>query len=179
MNAVVTNDNSFTKGVTLTIKDGVLVWSVNHLVKRSTFNLLDQMPQFATELMNPYGSINDFVKLLTLVFEFTGVITNEYNSDVPDVLKISSNEKLTQWDIVKHIYNTPLEHKIKFVHESHRPCDMGYCNTLMGIDIDKTEYKTYGDVMNTLAFDGIYDNNDNGPYWVYPAGVLLNLEKYK
>jgi len=45
---------------------------------------------------------------------------------------------------LNHIYNTPLEKNVKFVHMSTCGCNMGNCGTLVGVEIDDTNYQTYG-----------------------------------
>ncbi len=181
MNAVVTNDHHFVKGIILTIKDGVSTWSVDQQKQENKHGpdvVFLTPPKFTgEEVIDPVKSIDDFVKLLSLVFEFTGTIANEYTHNVPDALKIVSDEDLSQWDIVKHIYNTPLKHEFKFIRESHCGCNMGHCGALVGVDIDDKEYKTYGDVMCTFAFGYMKDDDGNGPYWIYPDSVGLGLEK--
>lgn len=140
MNALVINTHHFSEGVTLTIHDSKSSWTIDRENQRfkygTAIDFCGQISQKAGTL-DPVNSFDDFVLLIKLVFEFTGC----------EGLKIESQQNLTQWDIINHIYNTPLEHHVRFVHVGRCGCNMGHCSEIVSVTIDNKDYKTYGDLM--------------------------------
>lgn len=170
MKAVVTNSHHFSKGVTLTIDNGILSWRIDWNKQRHKFGSWPFEPKVSNKesgLLDPVSSIDDFVMLVKLVFEFTGCFNNDY-------YKIKSNDNVSFDDIINCIYNTPLDQKVKFIQIGTCGCNMGHCGAITGISIDPTEYQTYGDLM---ALFGDKVEVDGHTYYEYPDSVWFSLEK--
>ena len=183
MNATVTNNHHFSKGVTLTIKDGKSFWSVDNKEQKYKYGTIRTQNDTDTVILNPNNSLDDFVKLINLVFEFTGTLTDyeEYDPvhyNIPNNLKIKSDDNYNQWTILKHIYNTKLEHHPRFVRLGHCGCNMGNCGEVTGFERDNNEYETYGDLMKLFGYGTIKDADGNA-YYSYPDSVLLCIERIK
>lgn len=157
MQSTVTNSHHFCEEVKLQISNTSMYWNV------------------ANSILDPKNVIEDFVLSLYTAFIFIGTLTDMYyTNDIKDLL-IESDQNLTMGDIIKFIYDYPLEQNIKFVSMDYCGCNMGNCSQLVGINIDDIEYKTYGDVM---ALFGMCFKHPNGNiYYEYPDSVLLRLEQ--
>ena len=179
MNAVVTNVHHFSHGVTLTIEDGKSMWSLD-----SSHYLFNKMSKSSESLKEPSSlperitldqknSIDDFIQLISLAYMFVGTLASEKIGTISNDIKIEDNDNLTQWDIVNHIYNTPLEYKIKLIRYSQCGCNMGHCWALTGVDVDDKDFTTYGDVISTFARGKVTSEDGKEIYWIYPDSVFL------
>ena len=185
MNAIVTNKHHFCKGVTLSIQNDKLSWKVDRDMQKYKYGTYKYgtcgfIQSDRDGQLDPQ-KLDDFILLIELIFEFTGSLTyckyenKKYNVMLTDHLQIVSDQDLTQYDIVKCIYDTPLEHSVKFIRIGHCGCNMGHCGAITGISIDDKEYKTYGDVMALFGDETITE--DGNTYYEYPDSVLLTLEQ--
>lgn len=169
MNATVINHHHFCKGINLTVQNGKPKWEVNwkdQKYKYGTGPFAKVYPSREHKILDPVNSLDDFILLIELVFEFTGC---------SHFIKIESQWNLTLWDLVSCIYNTPLEHNVKFVHIGYCGCNMAHCGAITSINIDNNEYKTYGDLMKLF---GTPVNDGYGhTYYEYPDSVFFFLEK--
>jgi hypothetical protein len=181
MNAIITNKHHFCEGITLTIKDGKLTWSVDRDAQKYKYGTVPLHIPYADRhgILDPKNSLDDFIKLLNLVFEFTGTLTYNKRENNAWVAHLTKNLQISDPDlstksVVETIYNTPLEHEVKFVEVSHCGCNMGHCGAITGVDVDSHTYKTYGEVMALIGTQAIVDDFT---YYEYPDSVLLDLEK--
>jgi hypothetical protein len=137
MNATVTSLHHFCKGIELTIHNGKLKWKI----KKDNIKTLD-----------PANSLDDFIESIIFAFIFTGI---------SECIK---SEDITVGSIIKCIYNTALEQKVKFIRIGRCGCNMGHCSAVLSAKVDDNEYKTYGDVMTLFGCE-------------YPDSVWLTLER--
>src|SRR5689334_4791158 len=96
MNATVTNPHHFSKGVTLTITNGKLAWKINWLKQRHKFGSYPFNPKVSdveSGLLDPVNSLDDFVMLIKLIFEFTGCFNRDYYN-------IESNDNISSSDVI-------------------------------------------------------------------------------
>lgn len=166
MNATVINNHHFCQGIKLEIVNGENKWSIEGEKQKTKYGtcifgkpVLDE-PEF--RYFDPKNSMDDFVKLLNLIFEFTGCW---YESEIIDGY-------VSRKEVLEHIYKTPLEQKVKFVSIGHCGCNMGHCGAVTGIEIK--EYKTYGDIME--LFSGGYKDEDES-FYEYPDSVWIFIER--
>jgi len=185
MNATVTNKHHFCKGVTLSIQNDKLTWKIDKDMQKYKYGIYKYVTcgfiQSDRDGQLDPQKLDDFILLIELIFEFTGSLTyhkyenKKYTVMLTNYLQIESEQNLTQWDIVKCIYDTPLEHIVKFVGIGHCGCNMGHCSAITGISINDKEFKTYGDVMAVLGDETTTENGNT--YYEYPDSLLLTLEQ--
>src|SRR5579872_5756842 len=152
MNLIVTNNHHFSKGVTLRINDNKLTWEIDREKQKYKYGtgVFGKKASDNDGILDPENSLDDFIALLQLIFEFTGCGTH--------YIKIESNDNtnaniISVWDVIKLIYNTPLEHDVRFVRFGTCGCNMGHCGEITGINIDDTRYTTYGDIMKLFSME--------------------------
>lgn len=154
MNAKITNLHNFCEGYALTIKNDKPEWCLRRKNQR------------VEEILNPIHSIDDFIKIIHTAFSFTRA---------PETLTIENEQKLTKWNVIDYIYNTPLEYNVTFVRIDKCDCNFEHCSTVVGINVDQNEYKTYGDVFKLF---GVAITDENGhTYYEYPDSTYLYLQQ--
>jgi hypothetical protein len=206
MNAVVQNPHHFCKGDKLVIKNGKITWKysksvdlcrcykcdpypVSEDISESEIEKLKQIKCTAVydeQICDPDNSIDDFVESLNQAFRFTGTLSittcknGKWEKEMYGKLYIESKTNIDTLDIVKFIYDYPLEKQIKFIRIGRCGCNMGYCDAITGVDIDNTTYKTYGQVMALFEHDEGDYVSPNGKLemcYEYPDSVMLGLER--
>jgi len=176
METIITNNHHFCEGIVLTLQNGNLKWSIDSNKQKFKYGtgVRSGASEFRDGVLDPKNNLDDFIKLLNLVFEFTGTITNIcYNKTLISPLQISDSNLSTK-NVVEMIYNMKLEHEIKFVKISTCGCNMGYCSAVTGVNIKSKTYKTYGEVMSIFGYEATIDGFT---YYEYPDSVLLNLNR--
>lgn len=124
------------------------------------------------KLLDPTNSLNDFVAQINIVFRVTGVCFDvDYSQTYTNYFAGTSHSE--SLDIIKKIYQQPLERKIQFVHIGSCRCNMGNCGATTSIDVDENNYMTYGDVMQLIGIDLEIDGD---VYYGYPDSVMLELK---
>lgn len=164
----VTNPHHFSKGVTVEIDTVTkkVTWTVDENEQRFKYGTIRTIPGEKTYTLNPEDSIEDFINLLTLAFEFTGCCYHGFKTEGGQII---------DQEIIDAIYATPLEHDIKLVFLQTCGCNMGHCDAIVGINEPKESPKTYGEVMKIL---GDPSRNDQPlKYYEYPDSVWMILER--
>ena len=171
INAIISSKHHFSKGITLTIQNGKSTWTVDRNSQKYKYGTCIFGPKSSKKdgILNPNVDIDDFILLIKLIFEFTGCLNGN-----PDCLEISSEENISRRDVIDHIYNTPLEHKIKFVHVQQCGCNMGRCDEITSISVSEEDHKTYGEVMCILGDRAQFEGGD---IYEYPDSVILSLDR--
>ena len=169
--ALVTNPHHFAENIVLKIDGGKSIWidKKPHSFTQRIYNLKE-----GEEKIYDPKKVDDFVRLIQIVYEFTGVLSDECSHKVEELLHIESENQLTQWDIIKYIYNTTLEHKVKIVNPIFCSCGKWSCKSMGGYDISDRTYKTYGDLMGKFGYD--ISDVDGNIYYSYPDSVIFRLE---
>ena len=176
MNATVTSSHHFSEGVKLVITNGKCQWYVDSEKQKHKYGtgMMTRKTDEVSGLVNPAESLDQFIKLINLIFEFTGCCV-AYWGEVEDSLLIDSKEDLTQWDIIKTIYDTKLEHKVNFVHIGTCGCNMGNCGAITSVTVDEIDYETYGDLMKLFGYP-VADSHGN-IYYCYPDSVWFMIRQ--
>jgi hypothetical protein len=163
LNATVTNSNPFCGDMMLVLQEGKPIWKVD----------LEEDGKYVT--LDPKSSLDDFIQVINVAFELI---------ECPSNVKINDNKSMTEWDVIRCIYKTPLEQNVKFVNVGQCGCTVSYnkdpdsqkCSTIVSIEVDKSEYKTYGDVMELLGFL-VEDEESGEKYYTYQNDKYLKLGK--
>lgn len=170
---VFTNDHHFNDNVKIVIDD------INNKLTEIIFK---------DTVISSASDIDSFIDKIQLLFRFTGIdcvgylylyislVFNElthlffYNSNQfykPGELTKVNGLQVTpaQYEsFINTIYNTPLEFNVKFVRIGTCGCNMGYCSAITSCEIDGSDYKCYGDLMNLFGPD-------------YPDSVMLEIKE--
>jgi hypothetical protein len=208
MNAVVQNSHHHTRNVKLIIENGKITWKIKKIMNsckcyECEYGPIpeDEPPEvgyaqkqikcvaiYNEYIIDPQNSIDEFVEALKLAFMFTGTICmtdfnrqrGEYVKELCNKLKIESETYRDSFDIVKFIYDYPLEKQIKFVRISECCCNMGHCGAIIKVDVNEKIYTTYGQIMALFE-------HDEGDYvspkvnletcYEYPGSVWFCLKK--
>jgi len=117
-------------------------------------------------------SSDDFIKKLQIIFRFTGIDLypdNKWSKEyVPFGESITKDDKQMDYEslkkLINNIYNLPLDFDFKFINSGICGCNMGHCSTVIGYNLDNSNYTKYGQIMRKFGLE-------------YPDSVLLFIEK--
>lgn len=200
MNAKVTINWHSCQGITLDIIDGKLFWTVvkqkwKYIIPANSDDEVDEdelydrfqfgkkQHQFNSSPVD-VNHIEDFVGLLDIIFEFTGCafllpkIGSLKEKDKEDCfMKIESSDSNppTPEQILDLIYQTPLEHPIRFVMADW--CEK--CQTALSYaNHHFQDCQTYGEVMKRFNdIDRPALLKSGFEYYEYPDGVFLSVKR--
>lgn len=168
----VKNSHHFCTGVTLDIDaDGKLKWTVDRAAQKFKYGTIRAGNDDDTVVMSPNGSLAEFVNLLTIMFEFTGVESSEL--DVPEVPGL--NPIQVRQTIIDQIYATPIGRDIKIVNTELCRCNMGNCAEVTSVTIEDFDPKTYGDLFKRFGW-GNPEEDDPVKHHCYPDSVWLFIK---
>ncbi len=155
---VATGTGTMNKNITLYINTNTnkFIWQIKNLDPTQS----DPTKPDQTKILNP-ANLNDFITLIYTVFTFTRdcfelSAGNTFSNNIDT--RSGSNQPTTTLNLIKMIYEQPLEHNFKLVHIRECKCNMGHCAAHIGIDIDTTKYKTYGHLMSVFGYPIEVDN---------------------
>lgn len=167
---VATGTHHFQKGLTLIVTGDEWKWIYSSDKSGSQTN---------QKYLDPTNSIENFVNLIDIVFRFTGVCFDiSYSHTFDDCIQIKTGEDMktmTTLELIRWIYDRPLEHKVRMVHLATCGCNMGHCGAIVGIEIDETEYQTYGDLMKLFGGPIRPKEDPDNEYYGYPDSVCLSI----
>ena len=131
--------------------------------------------------LKPKDNIEDFITLIDVVFRFTGSCFDPYyGNNFVDYVNIQAGEDckdMTTLDLFRFIYRQPLTHDVRFIRLGYCGCNMGYCNALVGIDIDNSKYETYGDLMKLFGDTIKIEEDSINEYYSYPDSVMFSIRR--
>lgn len=200
MNATVLVVHHFCHGVTLKIVDGKLFWEIDEEEQREKYGFgpavdipglrFGKNPlHFENKKIDP-TRVDDFVGLLDVIFEFTGcTFIDDRDGNQIDLMRIVSDQepKPTSEEVLKVIYETPLEHEITWVRpvwcnvrESKNSLDMSRCQDPQRFVLSgEAMPKTYGDVMSyfvqRISSPRILHNGQR--YYEYPDYLFSSIKR--
>jgi hypothetical protein len=171
----VTNNHHFCNGVTLDISpEGKLTWTIDTEKQKYKYGTVRVNAVDGTLVLNPHESLEEFCKLINIMFEFTGMDpSNLVISGVFDADSVRTHRE----KVLRTIYETPLDRPVQFVQLTTCGCNMGHCGEIVGVELQKDEPKTYDDLFK--RFGPLSTNEDGLEYYEYPDSVWLCVEPVK
>lgn len=180
----VTNSHHFCKGVTLEIDGEKLRWTVDKDNQRFKYGTIRVQNGEAVMTMNPLASNEEFVSLLGLVFEFTGVNPNSLKIELSPISTKNDETDLLilqRQEVIDRIYAQSLERKVRLVRlEEECDCEVvlhGY-ECPGPLKVTKLELMplatTYGDLLKVLGDEYV---EGGVKHYEYPDSVWLYLKE--
>jgi hypothetical protein len=109
MNAIVTNKHHFCKGITLSIQNNKLSWKVDKEMQRYKYGTCGLLQSNRDGILDPQDSLDDFILLINLIFEFTGTLTWWGNENGKYIATFTNNLQIKSMNLLWNTMSSLLE----------------------------------------------------------------------